>query len=204
MRTRTKEERLASRLMGYGLPAEAAKDPRSSELAEVWTYSKAGALYAIGFWGSSAKAAFYYRYRTEAERQEKARTFFKAAAEHAQRVTTMKAERQASPRGLEVGDILRSSWGYDQTNIDYYEVTKLIGKSKVEIREICADSAEDQGWLRGTSVPMPGRFKGEPMVKVAKNGSVRIASYASASKMQPTAEVAGKKLYSPSNWTAYA
>jgi len=28
-----------------------------------------------------------------------------------------------------IGDIFYASWGYDQTNIDYYKVKKIIGKS---------------------------------------------------------------------------
>jgi hypothetical protein len=38
-----------------------------------------------------------------------------------------------SNKNVKVGDIFYSSWGYDQTNIDYYMVTKLIGKTMVEI-----------------------------------------------------------------------
>ena len=34
---------------------------------------------------------------------------------------------------IKEGDIFYSSWGYDQTNIDYYKVTKLIGKASVEL-----------------------------------------------------------------------
>lgn len=35
-----------------------------------------------------------------------------------------------------VGDILVSSWGYDQTNVDYYQVI-AVTKASVRIREIC-------------------------------------------------------------------
>ena len=34
---------------------------------------------------------------------------------------------------LEPGDILYSSSGYDQTNIDFYKVVKLAGKTMVEV-----------------------------------------------------------------------
>lgn len=37
---------------------------------------------------------------------------------------------------LKVGDILYSSWGYDQTNISWYQVTQLVGKQSVKIRKI--------------------------------------------------------------------
>jgi hypothetical protein len=37
---------------------------------------------------------------------------------------------------IKQGDIFYTSWGYDQTNIDYYKVKKLIGKSSVELVSI--------------------------------------------------------------------
>mgnify|MGYP001588521021 CR=1 FL=1 len=39
-----------------------------------------------------------------------------------------KKAKMAEPIKLAVGDVLRSSWGYDQSNIDYYEVVALKGK----------------------------------------------------------------------------
>lgn len=44
---------------------------------------------------------------------------------------------------VKVGDIFGASWGYDQTNVNYYQVTKLVGKSTVEIREIKATRVDD-------------------------------------------------------------
>ncbi len=35
--------------------------------------------------------------------------------------------------GLKVGDYLESSWGYDQTNVDFYKVVALVGKTMVSI-----------------------------------------------------------------------
>ena len=101
--------------------------------------------------------------------------------------------------------MLRSSWGYDQTNIDYYEVTRLLGKSMVEIRKIGAQSIES-GHMTGECVPRPGHYTGEPMRKTVSTydgQSVRIASYVSACKIEPC-EVAGVKVWPVDHWTAYA
>lgn len=38
-----------------------------------------------------------------------------------------------SNQHIAIGDIFYSSWGYDQTNIDFYKVKKLIGKTTVEL-----------------------------------------------------------------------
>ena len=37
--------------------------------------------------------------------------------------------------GVRVGDIFEASWGYDQTNVDHYQVVGVTGKS-VRIREV--------------------------------------------------------------------
>lgn len=39
--------------------------------------------------------------------------------------------------GVHVGDIFYSSWGYEQTNVDFYQVVELRGKHTAIISEIC-------------------------------------------------------------------
>lgn len=57
---------------------------------------------------------------------------------------------------LEVNDILYSSWGYDQTNIDYYKVKKLVGKTMVEVVKIESKLADEQGsYTTDTVLPYP-------------------------------------------------
>ncbi len=84
---------------------------------------------------------------------------------------------------IKVGTIFRSSWGYDQTNIDFYEVTRVM-KASVEIRKIAGQQTTGDGWT-GKVVPKPGEFIGEPMTKRLKNTydgnpCIRIESYAHA------------------------
>jgi len=211
MRLNNKADRAAYR--AAMIPKGAERDPRSSDLGEAYTYQEASrfsvgdpekiVFYGIAFWGSAGRPLFHYRFRSEADRAKKLDNFFASLAINVASKAARAEERKASGRGLEVGDVLVSSWGYDQTNIDYYEVTRLIGEKQVEIRKIGAE-IEETGWLRGRSVPAPGKFIGEPMVKLARNGSVSIASYASASKMTPVAEIAGKKMYESNYWSSYA
>lgn len=80
---------------------------------------------------------------------------------------------------FKVGDILVSSWGYDQTNIDFYEVLKVT-KSTVSIRELQCDITVT-GFMCGNSVPLLGEYSsGEVIVKRPKDGRVRLSSYAVA------------------------
>jgi hypothetical protein len=84
--------------------------------------------------------------------------------------------------GLVVDDILYSSWGYDQTNISWYQVIDVSEKS-VKIREI--EGKIVGGGSQGSDSVMPvlNKFSGAPIVKLVRSGdSVRINSYSYASK----------------------
>ena len=65
-----------------------------------------------------------------------------------------------------VGDILWHSWGYDQTNIDWYQVVS-VGKATIKIQEIHSKTIKETGFMSGHSEPKPGAFKPEskPMLK---------------------------------------
>lgn len=178
--------------------------------AEAWTWTDArGKACAVAFIGRAQKPAlFAYYNKPESMRAGVGQVFSRAAAraERGAKERQEQAEARAKPHALAVGDVLRSSWGYEQTNIDYYEVTKLVGSQMVEVCQIGAQSSEE-GWLQGDSVPKPGAYIGKPKrYRVSTYGardSIKIASYAIASKMYPR-EVGGMKVYGVSRWTAYA
>jgi hypothetical protein len=58
---------------------------------------------------------------------------------------------------IHVGDLFYASWGYDQTNIDFYEVVRVT-KAKAELRPIRSDL---RGTGRGTQyvAPLPGSYR---------------------------------------------
>ena len=69
---------------------------------------------------------------------------------------------------INIGDIFYSSWGYDQTNIDYYKVKKLIGKASVELVPIESRIDYDKSnAYTDAVVPYPAS-EGTPMQKKIK------------------------------------
>lgn len=58
---------------------------------------------------------------------------------------------------FKVGDILVSSWGYDQTNVQWYQVVGVTPKS-VKIREIKGRIVHAIGSMSGEAVPIPDAF----------------------------------------------
>lgn len=91
----------------------------------------------------------YKKYNSEAERNKAYKTLImnvkkrldKKKEERAERA----AERAAFQHTLKVGDILSGSWGYNQTNVTFAQVTKLVGSKMVEVRKITHKVVGDRG-----------------------------------------------------------
>lgn len=136
---------------------------------------------AMGYSGGRKNHDFYYLYTTEQQARDKATAYLANLEGTEAFKTKMRKTRNGHVTKLKVGSILYTSWGYDQTNVDWYQVieVKPSGKSVV-IRKIARDIVED-GFMAGRSTPCPGQFTGEPMLKRVRAGDMlTITSYASA------------------------
>lgn len=67
---------------------------------------------------------------------------------------------------VEVGDVFEYSWGYDQTNVDYFEVIAVTPSGKsVRLRPIGARSVpHSEGFMSDRCVPVPGNFTSDNVV----------------------------------------
>jgi len=88
---------------------------------------------------------------------------------------------------IKPGDIFYTSWGYDQTNVDFYQIVSLSGKTGVKVRQIGATVTSDHGAGGSRVIADPSRVCGEIMTKRLKcytyNGekwAFKVASYANA------------------------
>jgi len=91
---------------------------------------KNGVLPCLKIWKQNGAHAFVnYCYKTEARRQESLDGYVGSAEKR----VVGKAKKQRENKDavcnsdLKVGDIFESSWGYDQTNVDFYEIVKVKG-----------------------------------------------------------------------------
>lgn len=67
---------------------------------------------------------------------------------------------------IQVGTILHYSWGYDQTNCDFYQVVAKSGR-RVTIREIGSRTVDgSEGFMSDRRTPAHDKFIGPPMVKM--------------------------------------
>lgn len=148
--------------------------------ATIVTYDSNGAPVALGWKGKAQKPTFHVRFRDAARAEQYVATMLERwRSWNASRAEARKARQK--PHSLRVGQVLRSSWGYDQTNVDYYEVTRVVGPRTVEIREIGQVAVGERGGPSERVAPAVGRYLGEPKIKRASSDNVvRIASYAHA------------------------
>jgi hypothetical protein len=150
--------------------------------------------------GLNLKPAMHYRYSSKERRDTAAMDWYKHELEQ---LTYKKKTTQA--RTLAVDDVLYTSWGHDQTNINFYQITKLVGKMSVVIQEISSEVIIGDIAMTGKKCPLIGDFCGEPMTKrVAHGDCVNINS---SERAHPLGfDIVGNniKTYHGKSWTAYA
>ena len=162
------------------VPADATEilPPELAKINAVFYFFEVGGKpCAMGFQRRGLKPVFRYRFNDDANRQKFVDDWVASAARQL-------AEKQRKPliasEHVSVGDVLRASWGYDQTNVDFYQVVDLVGKSTVVIREISNKLvASDQ------VMPIRDSFTSEPFKKrINKYGGLKISSCQTAYKTE--------------------
>lgn len=196
----------------FYIPKGAAKvaDKKSSAVAYLYE-GKVGRLYAMGFHGKADKPDFHYSFRTASLRETYVKQFF----EGRQARDKMMAERQKKRTDFEnpykVGDLFKQSWGYEQTNINWFECVAVSGKM-LTVREIAQETSQD-GYMSGKCVPLPGQFlspsyegdrHGRPIRCRAQEGGIKVGPHNHHwASYQPGQIIAGVKVHQPSYWSSY-
>jgi hypothetical protein len=149
MRLDTPEKRMAARWIPPN--SRAVPHPRGEAVAVVYVSESAnGKAYAVSYIGTAAHRAHNYSFRDVANRDKWIAEFFAGIDSHEQRKVAYREER-AKPHDLKAGDIITNSWGYDQTNVDWYRVTKATANF-VWLQPIAASLTEDDD----SCAPMSG------------------------------------------------
>lgn len=181
---------------------------------------------AIAFAGKRQKPDWYFRYTSEEKLAAKVADYHENIKAGAKQKQASRDAKKGWAHDAKVGDIFQSSWGYDQTNIDYYEITKLIGSHFAEVCKINSKSTAT-AWLQGECVPAPGCFETKadrtqemidgsyPRIRVAPRRlkiqegyggepRIKVRSFASAYRIKPLIDIDGVKSFEVDHWTAYA
>lgn len=139
---------------------------------------------ALAYRGRARKSAWNFGFTSTSDRDQYIERYF----ESLQRLEAPKRERAealaAFRTSLKAGDILFGTWGYEQTNVDYYQVLEVIPSGR-SVRICKLRSARQErgiGAMSGVEVPIPDAFDGQPMVKRVTPGERCKLDRASLSK----------------------
>lgn len=164
----------------------------------VYLYERNEKPCVIAYRGRAKKSVFCYRYDSVGARAKKVSKWMDEQQEQ-----KTESKKQTSKRELKVDQILSSSWGYEQTNVNYYLVTALVGKVSVEVVEI-GKSYKATGDMTGRCIPDPSNRIGEPMKRrVIRGVQVKINSSIRPSLKVPEI-VDGCEIYSSDYVSSYA
>lgn len=127
-----------------------------------------GAPCAIAYKGKAKKPFAHYRYRNAERRalavEEWVKSYEAELARKEARKIEKKEATKAAAEAVKIGDVFSASWGYDQTNVDYYEVVGKRG-SMVDLREIGLISVEGGGCdMCDYVVPAKGHYISDEII----------------------------------------
>lgn len=161
MRMMTKEDRAA-----YKAAFTRGKTKIAVKGLELEFYVEDRGFRLMAFRGTAGKPFAHYTFKTAAQRE----AYMKRLIESEKISAAYKASRKpsAKPRKLQVGHILYTSWGYDQTNTDFYQVTALKGETMVIVQKL-ASSTEETGFMSGKTLPAD-KLVGKPIACRVSDG----------------------------------
>lgn len=176
-------------------------DKQSDCVAYIYTAN--GATCAMMFIGKADKPSWRYRFPNEARRDKAIGEAFARRRERLAAKAAEKEKRKAWVNPYKIGDLFRRSWGYDQTNVDWYEVVAVSGKM-VTVRQIQQERVST-GDMCGKTTPQPGKYiEREPAKRcLAQDGCIKINHYAHAYYVKPEMK-AGIPVYGTDYWSSYA
>jgi hypothetical protein len=151
------------RKLSRWIPEKATAVREKSGLGVVYVYElpnpRSGRPFlAVAYAGNAAKSSFHYSYKDASAVDLAIRNFFQSLQDRKARVSQRRTD-QYKPHTFKVNDIVTNSWGYDQTNVDWYRVSQ-VSAHYVWLQPIAA-SVEENGFMSGHSAPRVST-EGEP------------------------------------------
>ena len=158
-------------------------------------YERKGASVFAAFYNKKSKPFSHYRFDTEELRSKYINSCKESETRSHENELATLASYEEKRKQIDKNTIFVRSWGYDQTNIDFYKVLEREGEF-VTIQEIGQNIFGDDKYNdRGKCTANPDEIIGEPIrKKISKHATLSIESYAHCSVWN------GEPMY----WSSYA
>jgi len=177
----THDERMQHRANALFFACKGTEPETLDDGSAIYTADANGRFYLQVFEGKALRTcrAVSGYYRAADRRAAAIENFKQSRAQHHARQFQRRQEAK-KPHTLKLGDVLYTSWGYEQTNINFYEVVAVSGVM-VTVREIASSTVKATGDMSAMVTACPGQFIGEPLRRRPNASNwIRIHSAASA------------------------
>ena len=132
---------------------------------------------AVFFSGKKTKADWRFRFDTEIEMMK----YIDSKIKYIHDRNVYKEEKkikdkilaETNRKEINVGDLFATSWGYEQTNVDFFQVIEKVSATRVKVQRINLKVNETTSWASDNISPIKDDFIGEPMIKtINKYGNI--------------------------------
>jgi hypothetical protein len=146
------------------------------EIFYTTTPNFSGKFVAIAYIGKGRTPSWHYTFKTKDRMEDYIETYV-TERKRIKFLESKKLQEKKVANSLvkcEVGQIFKYSWGYDQTNVDFYQVTEVKGK-RATLRAIEAKTVEgSSGFMCCNVTPIKDNFRegnmAETLTKIVKAG----------------------------------
>lgn len=132
-------------------------------LGIVYLVERNGQFHGVAYKGKAGKPSWNYLFRTRERFDAHVASWLEGLNAWA-RTRKERAWARTQPHSLKVGAVIYNSWGYDQTNIDFYEVV-AVSANYVSLRELCDSEVAANSSMSGRKIALPGQFASEEITR---------------------------------------
>lgn len=115
------------------------------------------------------KCEYYYRYSNPVDRDSRINADIESLKRQEVQKQAVKEKLADMKKNFQnpfkVGDLFYDSWGYDQTNIDFYQIVE-VGRASVKLSKIKQIYLESAGDMCEYVAPAKDDFVGEPFLSI--------------------------------------
>lgn len=145
-------------------------------------YCDLNRLLAIFYVGKQSHSLWHIRFQDLESMKKKITTQISNLMSWEEMKEKRKIERKKEKEEIKVGDIFNSSWGYEQTNVEFYQVINKVGQT-LTLQEIKKELKQESGYssMAGMVRAIKDAFINEPF----KTRSLKIKDFIYLSKTTP-------------------
>ena len=146
------------------------------ETKDLVIYSDRKNMKAISYKGKSNKPFWHFRFLKMSDMDSRINSTIESVLKEVEK-KRIESEKLAELKEnydirnhLKIGDIINNSWGWEQSNEDFYQIVDFKGKTKIVCRELSQDYVET-GFMSGKTKPIKDSFRNEDEKEVLVLGS---------------------------------